>query len=335
MSTLIGNEKVLNQIVDALESYEKDKLKGDLKRGELKLICGNLAARFGFSFYTIRTVYYKLVKGKYDSASSTEVDTNNKDKEVSNEPNENAVYKYGDEVTVKIKNILDYGAFVETMDGNYREGLIHISEIKQGYVHDISLYFEYGDVVDAKVKRSLPNGKIEFTTKHQRILLKNKSVDDSTNYIQDSEIIDEVVYDSTSNEVKKSTNKENSIIKTNDSDLKSVVDESRKISNEIQGDIENNLLKALEDDFEMSNVNKTYDAKYDGKGDEDLNEIIAFLNGIVGALSPEAKKLLKDIVNNYGVFKFTIAMMDTAKDFDNDIGLRFLQEVKDKANDGL
>ena len=59
------------------------------------------------------------------------------------------VYKTGDIVEGKVTGIQPYGAFVALDD--HISGLIHISEISDGYVRDISHYAKVGDTVRVKI----------------------------------------------------------------------------------------------------------------------------------------------------------------------------------------
>lgn len=65
-------------------------------------------------------------------------------------------------------------------------------------------------------------------------------------------------------------------------------------------------------------------------------KIIKYLNGIVGSISPAAREELFDVIEEYGVFEWTLKMSDVAKDFHNDIGLLFVNMVREKIKeDGL
>lgn len=57
--------------------------------------------------------------------------------------------KIGDKMEGKISGIQSYGAFVELEDGT--TGLIHISEIKTGYVDNIYQTLKIGQVVQVQV----------------------------------------------------------------------------------------------------------------------------------------------------------------------------------------
>ena len=58
-------------------------------------------------------------------------------------------YKKGDVVKAKITAIEKYGAFA-SIDDEY-SGLIHVSEITEKFVHDITDYVEIGDIVNVKI----------------------------------------------------------------------------------------------------------------------------------------------------------------------------------------
>lgn len=73
----------------------------------------------------------------------------------------------GDIVEGKVENLTDFGAFVE-LKTNGRTGLIHISEIADKYVKDISKYLSAGDEIRVKI--------INIDTKKNRIGLSWKEV---------------------------------------------------------------------------------------------------------------------------------------------------------------
>lgn len=73
-------------------------------------------------------------------------------------------YKIGEIVEGKVTGIQPYGAFV-LMDRNVN-GLIHISEISDGYVKDINRYIHVGDTVRVKII------EIDLSTKQAKLSLK-------------------------------------------------------------------------------------------------------------------------------------------------------------------
>ncbi|MFO7968873.1 MAG: S1 RNA-binding domain-containing protein [Bacillota bacterium] len=72
--------------------------------------------------------------------------------------------KQGDIVKGRITNIKSYGAFVKVED-KY-DGLIHISEISDGYVRNIEDYLSVGDEVTVEVIK-VDGDKISFSYKSQ------------------------------------------------------------------------------------------------------------------------------------------------------------------------
>nr|WP_255695374.1 S1 domain-containing post-transcriptional regulator Ygs [Salinicoccus sp. ID82-1] len=72
-------------------------------------------------------------------------------------------YRKGQFVKVKVTGIQPYGAFVKTPDN--QEGLIHISEVMNDYVHDVNQFLSKGQIVKAKVLSVDKNGKLNLTLK--------------------------------------------------------------------------------------------------------------------------------------------------------------------------
>ena len=62
-----------------------------------------------------------------------------------------------------VVRLANYGAFVELPDG--KAGLVHISEVADGYVSEISDYLRVGDKVTARVLRVDERGRYELSLK--------------------------------------------------------------------------------------------------------------------------------------------------------------------------
>lgn len=58
-------------------------------------------------------------------------------------------FKIGMELTGEITGIQPYGAFVSL--GNNRQGLIHVSEVKHGYIKNIADELEVGQKVNVQI----------------------------------------------------------------------------------------------------------------------------------------------------------------------------------------
>ncbi|HCX0506869.1 TPA: S1 RNA-binding domain-containing protein [Staphylococcus aureus] len=72
-------------------------------------------------------------------------------------------YKIGQHIKVRVTGIQPYGAFVETP--NHTEGLIHISEIMDGYVHNLKKFLSEGQIVKAKILSIDDEGKLNLSLK--------------------------------------------------------------------------------------------------------------------------------------------------------------------------
>ncbi|WP_124058184.1 S1 domain-containing RNA-binding protein [Vaginisenegalia massiliensis] len=67
----------------------------------------------------------------------------------------------GQKVAGKVTGITNFGAFVELPEG--KTGLIHISEISDGYIKDINSVLTVGQEVEVKVLTIAPDGKISLS----------------------------------------------------------------------------------------------------------------------------------------------------------------------------
>lgn len=72
-------------------------------------------------------------------------------------------YEIGEVVEGPIIKILDFGAIMQ-LDANH-DGMIHVSELKEGFVKTVGEVVKLGDVVKAKIIKVEPNGKIGLSMK--------------------------------------------------------------------------------------------------------------------------------------------------------------------------
>lgn len=68
---------------------------------------------------------------------------------------------------------------------------------------------------------------------------------------------------------------------------------------------------------------------------QDVKDVIAFVHKKVGAVSPAAYVVLKEMVEKHGMFKFMVGLMSAASDFQPDLGLIFAREIETKLRDSL
>lgn len=92
-------------------------------------------------------------------------------------------YKVGNIVTGHVTGIEKYGIFVSLDD--YYSGLIHISEISDGFVRDVNDYVNEGETIKAKVletneeechvKLSIKNVDYRITKKKRKQIVETKN----------------------------------------------------------------------------------------------------------------------------------------------------------------
>lgn len=73
-------------------------------------------------------------------------------------------YEIGEIVEGEVVKILDFGAIVQL--GPHQDGMIHVSELKSGFVKNVSEVVKLGDKVRAKIIRSDPDGRIGLSLKN-------------------------------------------------------------------------------------------------------------------------------------------------------------------------
>ena len=72
-------------------------------------------------------------------------------------------FEIGSEVEGKITGVAPFGAFVDLSEG--KVGLVHISQISDSYVTDISKHLKVGDQVKVKVLGMAKEGKYDLSIK--------------------------------------------------------------------------------------------------------------------------------------------------------------------------
>lgn len=72
-------------------------------------------------------------------------------------------YMVGEIIEGPVVRILDFGAIIDL--GGGRDGMIHVSELKEGFVKTVEEVVKLGDVVRAKIVRADPDGRIGLSLK--------------------------------------------------------------------------------------------------------------------------------------------------------------------------
>lgn len=69
----------------------------------------------------------------------------------------------GSEIEGKITGIVKFGAFVELPEG--KSGLVHISQVSDTFVNDLSKHLKVGDIIKVKVLGTAKEGKYDLSIK--------------------------------------------------------------------------------------------------------------------------------------------------------------------------
>ena len=72
-------------------------------------------------------------------------------------------FKVGEIVEGTVVRILDFGAIVDL--GGGKDGMVHVSELKEGFVKQVSEVLKEGDFVKAKIIRADADGRIGLSIK--------------------------------------------------------------------------------------------------------------------------------------------------------------------------
>jgi len=75
---------------------------------------------------------------------------------------------------VRVERIVSFGAFCEIAPG--KSGLVHVSELAEGFVKDVNAFLKEGDMLRAKVIGIDPQGKIRLSLKQANISGESNSV---------------------------------------------------------------------------------------------------------------------------------------------------------------
>ena len=72
-------------------------------------------------------------------------------------------YEVGEIVEGKVLKILEFGAIVDL--GGGRDGMVHVSELRNGFVKDVGEVVKVGEKIKAKIIRTEPGGRIALSLK--------------------------------------------------------------------------------------------------------------------------------------------------------------------------
>ncbi|MGX5609652.1 S1 RNA-binding domain-containing protein [Bacillus cereus] len=271
------------------------------------------------------------------------------EKEEDKQPRPN--YKYGDILEARVIHIPDYGAIIETLDEYKMKGLIHIGDIRYGHVSNVHMYFTVGDKIRAKVKRyDKENNRLNLTVKElkepyrikdeaeekekeekfEEVMSEENGIileDKPKNDVLAQELLkvkDRLTLASSPQETTQDTKVEAEIAPKVEPKVESVVGENKILSsggtNMVTG--ETNLVIQSSQGLEI-------------EGNKELENIISRLNNKIGAISPQAREKMLELLNENSIVEFTIAMIEVLPEFKADLGLMLLGEIEKKMSECL
>jgi len=92
---------------------------------------------------------------------------------------------------------------------------------------------------------------------------------------------------------------------------------------------------ALPDYYEEGIENELSELESNSHTNHEIDEVVKYLNNIVGILSPEAKTKLNLMIKEHGIFKFSLTAASTVPEFNNDLGLILLNDIEKRIGDCL
>jgi|SRR5579875_154146 len=211
------------------------------------------------------------------------------------------IYKIGDVLEVEIVSIQDFGVFTKTKEGF--EGLIHISEITgKEFVEMPEDYFYVGEKVKAKLKRFDNDKKLNLST---RQLGGKEKINPIFKEIAISNIVDDES-ESTKTELSQTKNK------------KRIIDKE---------------VKTIKKEHEQDNVSSSTTENKSQKQKSERDEIIEYIKKYSdNNVSQSALADIDEMIEQYGVFKTTISLIEVLRDLD--ISSFITRETKEKISGG-
>jgi predicted RNA-binding protein with RPS1 domain len=222
-------------------------------------------------------------------------------------------YKTGQQIEVVVTSIAhtDKFALVETQDMYKQSGMIHISDVVNGFVHGVSDYFEIGDRLLARVtKHDKRFNRLNLTTRHLKLKPKGYAI---------------LKYDPTATvEIQSNTN---NVLGEKLSQLKDQIQVTETIeTNEGKPVIAEARKEEVQTTINM-NVNVEVES-------EDVERIVKKFRKIVGVVSPKAREVIAQTISEYDMFDFGEMFGKVVADFEPDMGLLLINEVKDRLKIG-
>ncbi|MCU7668031.1 S1 RNA-binding domain-containing protein [Bacillus thuringiensis] len=256
-------------------------------------------------------------------------------------------YKYGDILEAVVIHVPDYGAIIETLDEFRMKGLIHIGDIRYGHVSNVHMYFTVGEKIRAMVKRyDKEQNRLNLTTKELKVPYRIKDEAEEKEkeekfqeIISEENVIildDKPKNDSLAQELMKVKDK-----LTLDSSPQETTQDTKaesKVEPKVESVVgENKILSSGGTNMVSEGVHLVIQPT-EGlqiEGNKEIENIISRLNNKIGAISPEARAKMLELLNENSIVEFTVAMIETLPEFKADLGLMLLGEIEKKMSECL
>lgn len=215
-------------------------------------------------------------------------------------------------VDVEVKKVMDYGGICSVVEFPNITGLLHIGQVTKGFVKNIEDYLYEGQLLNVKIlKIERDKGKIDFSAKHLDLKPLEEVKQEDYNFNESASAVELV-----------------------DDEVELLPDEELESDNDYvyiqslpESESNSETIPELQDSFEKTLENASLSAEWD--------RIVEYVKAAVGPLSPEAKKKTVALINEHGLFDFTLALQSTSRDFKADLGLLLLRETETKLREGL
>lgn len=244
-------------------------------------------------------------------------------------------YKRGAVVEVKVVDTRDYGAIVETQDGYHTRGLIHITQLRNGeYVPSPEKYLRYGDITKAMIiEYEKDKDRLKLSTR----FLQMKPYPVSSQYYSQTPVSGKV---STVTGEKWAVNKGTASPASTPAPVAAApaptpAPAPAPIPTPAPAPAPAAPAPQPVATASAKELPESAAIKIPGISAEERHYITAYLNGIVGTLTPAAEELMVQIVQKHGMFKYTMAMMKAQSDFKPDLGLILMKEIDSQIGESL
>jgi predicted RNA-binding protein with RPS1 domain len=223
-------------------------------------------------------------------------------------------YRLNQLVDVKIANIQSYGAFCEILDGRGFNALCHISEMVDGFIKDVNDYLEVGQIIQKTKICLVESKKINVSMKH--LNLKKRAVPIVTS----------------NGSVESPTNPPINNIGDKFGNLKDKL--LQRVTETTYNNALKNDQKEIDEIFSLEELSPSQEQMLK-KYEKDIFQMTSYLQEELGVLSKSAKLELANILEDFGIFNVTRGILKTQNDFKADIGLLFMQQMKNKMGEYL